>query len=99
MHHHETRVVSTFRITPEGVVTHGDGDVPPPGISLASNLQAEENEDPNATIEALKKENIDAANYIHHIQGQMNSLQNQVLLMENNSTGNYVARFVDKIGL
>lgn len=60
------------------------------GITIASNLHNVDDNELNATIVTLKKENIEATNYIQHIQGQMNSLQNQVLLLENkNSTGNF----------
>ena len=78
-----TEVVQTFQISPEGVVMNGAG------ITISPNIHAVDSNELNATIETLKKENIEATNYIQHIQGQMSSLQHQVVLLENkNSTGN-----------
>ena len=59
-----------------------------PRISIASGLQDVDTNQLNNTIETLKKENIDANNYINEMQGQMNTLHNQMLALENkNATG------------
>ena len=64
-------------------------NVTAPRISIAPGLHEDGTENElNRTIETLKRENIDANNYISEMQGQMTTLTHQVLVLENkNSTG------------
>ena len=87
-----TEVLQTFDISAAAASGTNlilmDENVVPGPLTLATGLHDEDTNDLNKTIETLKKENIDANNYITEMQGQMNTLNHQVLLLENkNSTG------------
>lgn len=97
----ETEVLQTFDISAaaasgSNLILMDENVVHTPNISLATGLHEDDATELNKTIETLKKENIDANNYITEMQGQMNTLNHQVLVLENkNSTDN--SAFLDDL--
>ena len=95
----QTEVIQTFEISAgtsagSNVILMNENAVNAPRISIATGLQDDDENDLNKTIETLKKENMDANHYISELQGQMNTLHHQVLVLENNnSTGKENSRF------
>ena len=84
----QTFDISAAAASGSNLILMDENVVHTPNISLATGLHEDDATELNKTIETLKKENIDANNYIHEMQEQMNTLNHQVLVLENkNSTG------------